>query len=192
MSWLEPPSVDRLPWHVRTLVWILGRRGGPSEAVRQWARAPRALLGFLHLYKALDRTSSPLDPALRALVMARVSQVNRCAFCVDLNAARALERGTTAAQLDALADHASSPLFGPREKAALAFADAVAAPGAAVPPEVRLRVRAFFSEDAIVELTALVALQDLSSRFNAALDVPAEGYCQAASGARRTAAPRDG
>ena len=180
MSWIDPASGGRPPWYVRALLRVLGRKGRPSESVRQWVRSPRAFLGFLHLYRALDRGGSPLDAALRSLVMVRVSQSNRCAFCVDLNASRALDRGVTVAQLDALADHASSPLFGPREKAALAFADALVAPGAAVPVDLRRRLRELFPDEALVELAALAAFQDMSSRFNAALDVPAEGYCRGA------------
>ena len=41
-------------------------------------------------------------------------------------------------------------------------------------------LRRFFSDDAIIELTALVAYQNMSSKFNAALGVPAQGFCGAA------------
>jgi len=40
------------------------------------------------------------------------------------------------------------------------------------------RLREFFDEDAIVELTGLIAFQNLSSKFNSALDVPAQGFCR--------------
>ena len=43
------------------------------------------------LYGALDRRASPLDPALRSLVTVRVSQINWCAFCVDINSATLLK-----------------------------------------------------------------------------------------------------
>jgi AhpD family alkylhydroperoxidase len=184
VSWIAPPAAA--PWPARLLLRLLGRGRPPSTSARLWARSPRAFLSFLALFRALDRARSPLDPALRALVMARVSQVNRCDFCVDLNGSRALERGVSRAQLESLPRHATSPLFGPRERAALAFADAVTATGVAVPPEVREAVRAAFDDDAVVELCALVAFQDMSSKFNAALDVPAEGRCDL-----RAAAPRE-
>jgi uncharacterized peroxidase-related enzyme len=179
VSWIDAPGARAQPWHVRLLLALVARGGPPSQSVRLWARSPRAFLAFLLLFKAIDRAGSPLEPALRALVMVRVSQVNGCPFCVDLNGSRALERGVPRGQLDALAHHASSPLFTPREKAALAFADAVTAPGGSVGPELRRALRADLSDDAIVELTALVAFQNMSSKFNAALDVPAEGLCRA-------------
>jgi uncharacterized peroxidase-related enzyme len=178
VSWIDPPPERAYPWHVRLFLAFLAKRGRLSQSVRLWARSPRAFLSFLRLFKAVDREGSPLEPALRALVMARVSQLTQCDFCLDLNGSRALERGVTAEQLAALEHHAASPLFGAREKAALAFADAVTTTGAAVPPEVRQAVRAAFTDDAIVELSALVAFQNMSARFNAALDVPAEGFCK--------------
>lgn len=185
MSWIEAPPGRAHPWHVRLLLAFLARRGRLSGSVRLWARSPRAFLAFLRLFRAVDRDGSPLPPALRALVMVRVSQLNHCAFCVDLNGSRALERGVAPGRLDALAHHAASPLFDAREKAALAFADAVTVPGSAVPPELRRALRAAFTEDAIVELSALVAFQNMSSKFNAALDVEPEGRCRVHAGQPR-------
>jgi uncharacterized peroxidase-related enzyme len=186
VSWIDTPPDHAYPWHVRLLLRFLASRGRLSQSVRLWARSPRALLSFLRLFKAVDRDGSPLEPALRALVMVRVSQLNHCAFCVDLNRSRALERGVTLEQLEALEHHEASTLFGEREKAALAFADAMTLTGAGVPPELRQALRGAFTDDAIVELGALAAFQNMSSRFNAALDVPEEGFCR---GAGRRRAP---
>ena len=44
--------------------------------------------------------------------------------------------------------------------------------------ELRARLKAQWSEDAIIELTGLIAFQNLSSNFNSALDVPAQGFCR--------------
>jgi uncharacterized peroxidase-related enzyme len=164
------------------LLGALRRRGRLSPSVRQWARAPRVFLSFLRLFKAIDRRGSPLDPALRALVMVRVSQLNQCAFCVDLNGSRALERSVSREKLAALEHHASSALFDAREEAALAFAEAVTTTGATLTAETRQALRRAFTDDEIVELSALVAFQNMSSKFNFALDVPAEGYCDAGGG----------
>jgi AhpD family alkylhydroperoxidase len=176
VSWIAPPAGRDLPWHVRLLLAFLARRGRLSGAARLWARAPAPFLRFLRLYRAVDREGSPLEPGLRALVMARVSQLEACAFCVDLNGSRALERGVPREKLEALARGASSPAFSERERLALAFAEAVSA-RAGVPEALRERLRAAFGEDGVVELAALVAFQGMSARFNAALDVAPEGFC---------------
>jgi AhpD family alkylhydroperoxidase len=129
------------------------------------------------MFKAVDRSSSPLDASLRSLVMVRVSQVNVCPFCVDLNGSRALERGVTEEKLAALERYESSPLYTEREKAALAFADAVTITGRPITLPLRQQLRGHFSDDAIIELNALIAFQNMSSKFNVGLAVPAEGFC---------------
>ncbi len=70
-----------------------------------------------------------------------------------------------------------SPHFGPRERAALAYAEEITRASARVTDEVFARLREHFSEAAIVELTAIVALENLRSKFNSALQIPAQGFC---------------
>ena len=48
-----------------------------------------------------------------------------------------------------------------------------------VTDELLQRLKQWFSDDALVELTALIAFQNMSSKFNSALDVPSQGFCQA-------------
>lgn len=164
------------PLWIRALYAVQRRRhGAPFEPTRIWARAPAALRGFLHFGAAVDRRGSPIDPALRSLVMLKVSQVNRCSFCIDLNAARLEERGTAMDKALALARYETSELFSAKERATLDYA--VAMTRAGVDAACFDRLRRFFDDDAIVELTALIALQDASSKFNAALDIPAQGLC---------------
>jgi AhpD family alkylhydroperoxidase len=129
------------------------------------------------LYRTLDRNGSPIEPGLRSLILVRVSQINWCAFCVDLNGATALEREVSGEKLAALADFPGSPLYSDREKAALVFAEAMTDPRIGVDDAVFAALRTHFDEQAILELTALVAFQNLSSKFNAALAIPPGGFC---------------
>ena len=88
-------------------------------------KTPLRIAALALLYGALDRRRSPIEPALRSLVTVRVSQINRCAFCVDVNSATVLRRGVSGEKLAALDRFESSPLFAAREKAALAYAEAI-------------------------------------------------------------------
>ncbi len=166
------------PWYVRLI--LAGQRrkyGAELESARLWGRMPLAFLMLTLLYRALDRAASPIEPALRALVQVRVSQINWCAFCVDLNGAAALERAVAPEKLAALDRHETSPFFAERERAALAFSEALTDPARRVDDACFGRLRAHFDEQAVLELTALAAFQNLSSKFNAALGVPAQGFC---------------
>lgn len=166
------------PWHVRLLLWLQRRKYG--EVLKPgllWGRSPRVFLALALLYGAIDRRGSPLDPALRSLVTVRVSQINSCSFCVDINSATLARRAGSLDKVHALADWRGSELFDGRERVALEYAEAVTVTGTRIPDGCFADLRRHFDDDAIVELTALIAFQNLSSKFNSALGVPAQGFC---------------
>lgn len=175
---IETPTTYRFPWYVRLILALQRRKYGRElEPGRLWGRSPRVFLAMSLLYGMLDRRSSPIEPALRSLLTVRVSQINHCSFCVDINSATGLRRGLREEQLWALSGHATSALFSEREKAALDYADAMTCSDRRVDRELVTRIKRHFCDDEIIELTALIAFQNLSSKFNAALDIPAQGFC---------------
>jgi AhpD family alkylhydroperoxidase len=175
---ITDPTLRPLRWFLRPFFRRQRRRFG-SELLpaRVWATVPPLYFALAGFHAALERRGSPLPPALRSLVQVRVSQINHCPFCVDLNAALAAERGLAVDKALAVAAWRDHPGFDARERAALAYAEAMTQPGAGVDDELAGHVRTYFGEAALVELTALVAFQNLSSKFNAALDIPAQGLC---------------
>jgi AhpD family alkylhydroperoxidase len=178
MSHIETPPGHRFPWYVRLFLANQRRRYGRElEPARLWGRSPKVFATLALLYGALDRQSSPIEPPLRTLVTVLVSQINWCAFCVDINSATGIKRGLTEAHLAALPEFEKSPLFDARIKAALAYATAITHTGRQVDADLMARLKNHFNDDAIIELTALVAFQNLSSKFNAALDVAPQGFC---------------
>jgi alkylhydroperoxidase family enzyme len=85
------------------------------------------------------------------------------------------ELGISDRKLLALQEFANSPLFDEREKTALEYADAMTITGRDVSDELFARLQAYFDENAIVELTAIIAFENSSSKFNRALRVPSQG-----------------
>jgi AhpD family alkylhydroperoxidase len=138
----------------------------------------------------IDRRSSPIEPALRSLVTVRVSQINHCPFCVDLNSATLLKRGASLEKVEALERWRESALFDERERAALEYAEAITYSDRGVDDALMARLKHEFDDDAIVELTGLVAFQNLSSKFNSALAVPPQGFCRLPEKAAPPRAPR--
>lgn len=176
----------RFPWFVRLFLANQRRRYGRElEPARLWGRTPWVFAALSLLYGALDRRRSPIEPALRSLVTVRVSQINWCAFCIDINSANGLKRGVSEAQLAALPQFEDSDAFDDRTKAALAYAEAMTRSDRGVDDALFARVRRHFDEDALIELTALVAFQNMSSKFNAALGVQAQGFCGVPKAAAR-------
>lgn len=167
------------PWYLRPFFWNQERKYG--QVLRPgllWGRVPKLFMAVAALYGVLDRRSSPLDPVLRSLVTVRVSQINWCRFCVDINSATLAKRTGSDAKVEALAAWRRSELFDSTERAALEYAEAMTDSGQRVTDTMIDRLREVFDDDAIVELTGLIAFQNLSSKFNSALDVPAQGFCR--------------
>ncbi|MDX6696013.1 MAG: hypothetical protein QOF02_3616 [Blastocatellia bacterium] len=88
------------------------------------------------------------------------------------------ELGLSQEKILALADYASSPLYDAAERVALEYADAMTMTDRDVSDELFARLREFYDTDAIVELTAIIAWENASSKFNRALRVPSQQLWQ--------------
>jgi len=84
------------------------------------------------------------------------------------------ELGLSDEKIEALADYANSPLYNELERLVLEYADAITITGRDTSDELFERLRQAFSEDEIVELTAIIAWENSSSKFNRALRVPSQ------------------
>jgi alkylhydroperoxidase family enzyme len=82
--------------------------------------------------------------------------------------------GVSDEKIDALADYENSELYSETERAALEFADSMTITGREVSDELFGRLRKFYDDDALVELTAIIAWENASSKFNRALRVPSQ------------------
>jgi hypothetical protein len=77
----------------------------------------------------------------------------------------------------ALSEFKTSPLFGEREQSALAYAEAMNYQDQRPTADHFKQLRRHFDEDAIIELTGLIAFQNMSGKFNTALGVESQGFC---------------
>jgi alkylhydroperoxidase family enzyme len=82
--------------------------------------------------------------------------------------------GVSDEKIDALANYANSELYSEAERVALEFADSMTITGREVSDELFGRLREFYDDDALVELTATIAWENASSKFNRALRVPSQ------------------
>ncbi len=170
---------NQYPWFIRPFFWKQKRKYGVVlEPGLVWARVPKLFASVAILYGALDRKASPIDPVLRSLVTVRVSQINWCHFCVDINASTLAKRAGSMEKAEQVQDWPTSDLFSNKEKVVLEYTEAVTFSDQQVSDELVSRLKHFFDDDGVVELTGLIAFQNLSSKFNSALDVPAQGFCK--------------
>jgi AhpD family alkylhydroperoxidase len=115
---------------------------------------------------------SPVEPAIRNLVFLRASQLNGCAFCVDMHVKEATIEGERALRLHHVAIWRESPLFDARERAALAWTEALTRLSQdGVTDELYARAREQFSEAELSDLTFAVIAINGWNRANIAFRV---------------------
>ena len=171
-------SLSSYPWYLRPFFWNQQRKYGQIlTPALIWARVPRLFAAIALLYGVLDRKSSPIDPVLRSLITVRVSQINECRFCIDINSAMLAKRTGSMNKVEALEQWNESGLFDNKERDVLEYVEAMTYTDRRVDDGLIRRLYQYFNEDEIVELTGLIAFQKLSSKFNSALDLPSQGFC---------------
>jgi len=126
--------------------------------------SPEAAKAMLAVENATHNLT--IGPALRMLIKMRVSQINGCAYCLDMHAPEALKAGVTQQQLDVLAAWRESPAFDARERAALGWADALTRIEATGAPEAdHAALAEAFSKEEQVDLTLIINVINAWNRF---------------------------
>ncbi len=148
---------------------IVAERGSVLHLYQMLLHSPAVAEGWLAYLTAI-RQRSTLDGALRELVIMRVAALNGASYEADQHAPIALREGVSQAQLSALPDWTDSGAFDPRERAALAYTDAMTR-DVQVPESVFAAMRAHFDAQHVVELTATIAAYNMVSRFLEALQI---------------------
>jgi alkylhydroperoxidase family enzyme len=180
-AWVQP--VESLPVSVKPIAAMQKKHfGAVLNPTRWWGRMPRLFWLVALFVGFLERRQARLTPVLRSLLMTRVSQLCHCAFCIDANSLRLAERCGALDKVQAVSQWQESTLFSAEERAALAYAEATTATPPQVSEAVKTDLKQYYCDETITEMTALIAFQNLSARFNAALDIPAQGLCDALKG----------
>jgi len=121
-------------------------------------------------YKAVlaleNHLKSVVEPRLLHLVKLRASQINGCAYCIDMHVKEALDDGEDAQRLHLLSAWRESPLYNDRERALLAWTEALTLlPQTGAPDADFNRLREHFSEAEVANLTAAIGMINLWNRW---------------------------
>jgi AhpD family alkylhydroperoxidase len=121
--------------------------------------------------------SSGLEPALLELVKMRASQINGCAYCLDMHSKDARAAGETEQRLYLLDAWRETAIYNERERAALAWTEAVTRiTDGHVPDDVYAEVSNVFTEQELIALTFAVVAVNSWNRLNIAFRIEAGGY----------------
>ena len=130
------------------------------------ALAPEAYEVVLALGKVA--AAAGLDEQLLELIKLRASQINGCAFCVQYHILQSERLGVPVDKLNLVVVWREAPQFSPRERAALAWTEALTLLSAGVSDEVYAQASAEFSEKELAYLTSAIASINVWNRFGAA------------------------
>jgi len=135
------------------------------------AAMPEAMEAMLGLQKVVDE--SGMDPTLLELIKVRASQINGCAYCLDIHTKDAIAIGEDPRRLNVLAAWQESPFYSPRERAALAWCESLTLLSSmGAPDAVYEEFAAQFSDREQVALTATIVAINGWNRFAVGFRTP--------------------
>ena len=144
----------------------------PQPRLDVMKQAPELLEAFVGA-STIVAARPEIDEGLALLVDVRASQLNGCAFCLDMHVKQARMRGERELRLHHVAIWRESPLFTPQERAALAWTEAVTQlPPTGVPDALYDEVREHFGEKALATLTFRIMTINAWNRLNVAFRSP--------------------
>jgi len=146
----------------------------PLEA---YGRAPRLLFGVAMLEDATARLKR-VPERLKVLAELKAATLTQCEYCIDIGSNIAQRSGISEAQLLALPNYRESDLFDEDEKLMLDYAVGMSSTPVAVSDELFEQLRARFDDAQLVELTNVIALENMRGRFNLALGIGSAGFTE--------------
>ncbi len=133
-----------------------------STRLEYWRVVPEEFKALLALQL---RLKAGMDPKLFDLVCLRVSQINGCAFCVDLHASEARKAEESERRISSLVVWRNTPIYSPQERAALEWAECLTDLSGNVPVEAAYEaLQAHFSERQVATLTFTVSVMNAMNR----------------------------
>ncbi|MCW3057725.1 MAG: 4-carboxymuconolactone decarboxylase [Solirubrobacterales bacterium] len=147
---------------------------GPLEA---YAHVPRLLLG----YSMLEQATAKLDRVperLKLLAELKAATMTTCEYCIDIGSQIARRAGLSDAELLALPRYRESEEFDDLEKLVMDYAVGMSSTPVAVGDELFAQLRERFEDAQLVELTNVIALENMRGRFNLALGFGSAGFSE--------------
>jgi 4-carboxymuconolactone decarboxylase len=147
------------------------------EPIEVFAHLPKLLLAYGHIEQVTSKLSQ-VDEKLKTLAELKAATLTNCEYCIDIGSQIARRTGLTDEQLLALPTYQTSSLFSEVEKLVLDYAVGISRTPVDVPDELFAKLRTHFTDPQLVELTYVIALENLRGRFNLALDIGAAGFTE--------------
>ncbi len=147
------------------------------EPLELYAHLPGLLRGYGMLEQATAELNR-LDKRLNALAQLKAATLTHCEYCIDLGSQISRRWGLSDEELLALPAYQTSPLFSELDKLVLDYAVGMSRTPVEVSDELFAKLRQHLDDAQLVELTHLIALENMRGRFNLALGVGSAGFSE--------------
>jgi AhpD family alkylhydroperoxidase len=180
----------------RALLW-LGRRETAKltgrktttemiEPAQAYAHAPGLLLGY-GLFELAVAKAHRVPERLKVLAELKAAALTQCEWCIDVGSPIAYRAGVEEPQLLALAHYRESDRFSELEKLVLDYAAGITSTPVSVSDELSAKLREHLDDAQLVELTNVIAVENMRGRFNLALGIGSAGFSEGMVCVRREA-----
>ncbi len=174
------------PW-TRALLWI-GRRetakltgrkttNAMIEPAQAFAHTPGLLVGYGMFEGAVARAHR-VPERLKVLAELKAAALTHCEWCIDIGSPIAYRAGVSEAQMLALPHYRESEEFSELEKLVIDYAVGISSTPVSVSDELVAALREHFDDAQLVELTNVIAVENMRGRFNLALGIGAAGFSE--------------
>jgi len=150
---------------------------GAIEPMELSAHSP-ALFAAMQAFGQASGQLTAIDKRTRALAHLKAATMTHCEYCIDVGSLISRQWGLTDEELLALPNYRTSPLFSEVEKLVLDYAVGVSRTPVDVPDALFDALKKHFDDRQIVELTHVIAGENMAGRFNHALGIGAAGFSE--------------
>jgi alkylhydroperoxidase family enzyme len=178
MTRIEPVKSAHAGPLVKLVQWLSRRQlGREVDPVGVYAHAPGLLVGY-GMFEQATAKQGRVEERLKVLAETKAAALVNCEFCCDIASSLALEAGVTEEQLLALPRYRESGAFDALERLVLDYAAAMSRTPTEVSDELFAALREHFDERQMVELTNVIAIENMRARFNSAFDMTPAGFTE--------------
>jgi AhpD family alkylhydroperoxidase len=169
---LDPPPT----LSYRIGAWFLRRRFGEAlDSYRAMGHHPQVARAYGQLEQRVPRWQR-VDPQLKDLADLAAAVTVGCPWCMDFGYWALHAHGIARQKIEAVPHWRDSQLFAPLERLVLEYAEAITTTPPTVDDELVRRLRMHLDEAQLVELTMIVCLENVRSRFNSAVGLTSQGF----------------
>jgi AhpD family alkylhydroperoxidase len=162
---------------IRMAYWFAKRRFKVvPEPFSVLARHPKLFMTAARHEMSAEKASKKLPANVRELAVYRVAQQLGCSWCVDFGTMLQKHEGLDIERLKHIDDYQTSDTYSRQERLAVAYADAMTTTPVSVTDEQVAELRQEFGDEAVVELTYQIGLENMRARMFSALDIRDQGF----------------